>query len=189
MVTLISMQTRYGRTCAPAYAPSDMRFSLSRPKDDDSQVIEALNRVGERLDRLIELAEDTNRLLRSKPSVGVAAVAGRAPKGGDGARPLGSARRRGRVLPRKGAGGSGKGRRGTARRKIGLHEAIEAVLREAGEPLAAADIAQRISDRRLFIPPRSGKPLTASQVNSRVSNRNYKGRFHRESGRITLAGD
>jgi hypothetical protein len=68
-----------------------------------------------------------------------------------------------------------------------LHEAIEAVLREAQAPLTAAEIAQRIRDRGLFVPPRSGKPLSSNEVNSRIANPHYKQRFRRVDGRVALA--
>jgi hypothetical protein len=71
----------------------------------------------------------------------------------------------------------------------GLHDAIEAVLREAQAPLTTAEIAQRINDRRLFVPPRSGKPLSSSQVNSRIANPHYRDRFRRVEGRVALADE
>src|SRR5207244_6158992 len=71
-----------------------------------------------------------------------------------------------------------------APRNPALHEAIEAVLREAQEPLTAAEIAQRITDRRLFVPPRSCKPLSSSQVNSGIANPPYKQRFSRLGGGV-----
>ncbi len=61
-----------------------------------------------------------------------------------------------------------------------------AVIGERG-PLSAADLAQAISERGRYVPPRSGKPLDAAMISQRVSNPTYRARFRRSEGRIGLA--
>ena len=70
--------------------------------------------------------------------------------------------------------------------RIALHDEMIAVIGERG-PLSAADLAQAISERGRYVPPRSGKPLDAAMVSQRVSNPTYRGRFRRSGGRIGLA--
>lgn len=72
------------------------------------------------------------------------------------------------------------------RERVGLHDEIIAVLRERG-PLTAAELAEAITERGRYTPPRSGKPLDAAMVSQRVSNPAYRARFVREGGRIGLA--
>jgi hypothetical protein len=150
-----------------------MRLPIRLSNDKDRELTEALNTVAERLDRLVALAEQTNEILRSTSST----------------QPQRARRQRGR--PRRTQTAAKQPRRGPRSgglpRSPRLHEAIEAVLREAQEPLTAAEIAQRISDRQLFVPPRSGKPLSSSQVNARIANPHYKQRFRRVDGRVALA--
>ncbi|MGH2488519.1 MAG: hypothetical protein ACRDFR_02730 [Candidatus Limnocylindria bacterium] len=99
-----------------------------------------------------------------------------------------SGRRRGR--PRKSASAPTTGRK--ARRPRGknpavpLHEEIAAVLAERG-PLSAAELAEAVTARGIYAPPRSGKALDATAVSVRVSNPRYRSRFTRQGGRIGLA--
>ena len=70
--------------------------------------------------------------------------------------------------------------------RIGLHDEMIAVIGERG-PLSAAELAQAITERGRYVPPRSGKPLDAAMVSQRVSNPTYRSRFRRSEGRIGLA--
>lgn len=72
-------------------------------------------------------------------------------------------------------------------RSLRLHEAIIQVLEEAGEPLSAHDIAERIRVGGLYEPPRSGHELRGGQVSARVGNATYRDRFVRRDRRIWLA--
>lgn len=85
-----------------------------------------------------------------------------------------------RGRPRKSASAKPSGPR------IGLHDEMIAVIGERG-PLSAADLAQAISERGRYVPPRSGKPLDAAMISQRVSNPTYRARFTRSEGRIGLA--
>lgn len=70
---------------------------------------------------------------------------------------------------------------------VPLHEEIAAVLAERG-PLSAAELAEAVTARGIYAPPRSGKALDATAVSVRVSNPRYRSRFTRQNGRIGLAG-
>jgi hypothetical protein len=70
--------------------------------------------------------------------------------------------------------------------RVPLHEEIIAVITERG-PMTAAEIAQAITERGRYAPPRSSRPLDAATVNSRVSNPAYRARFVRDGRRIGLA--
>jgi hypothetical protein len=70
---------------------------------------------------------------------------------------------------------------------VPLHEEIAAVLAERG-PLTAADLAEAVTERGIYAPPRSGKPLDATAISVRVSNPRYRSRFTRGDGKIGLAG-
>lgn len=70
--------------------------------------------------------------------------------------------------------------------RVGLHDEIMAVIRERG-PQTSAELAQAISERGRYAPPRSGKALDAAMVSQRVSNPTYRSRFVRADGRIGLA--
>jgi hypothetical protein len=85
-----------------------------------------------------------------------------------------------RGRPRKSASAEPSGPR------IGLHDEMIAVIGERG-PLSAAELAQAITERGRYVPPRSGKPLDAAMVSQRVSNPTYRSRFRRSEGRIGLA--
>ena len=164
----------------------DMRLPIRLSRDSDSQLADALNTVAQRLDRLIELTEQTNELLRSTRSTDRAAAR---PAIGGAGQPAAAPRPRGRRGRQPSDGRQRSPRSGPVGRGPGLHDAIEAVLREAQAPLTTAEIAQRINDRRLFVPPRSGKPLSSSQVNSRIANPHYRDRFRRVEGRVALADE
>lgn len=85
-----------------------------------------------------------------------------------------------RGRPRKSASAAPSGPR------IGLHDEMIAVIGERG-PLSAAELAQAITERGRYVPPRSGKPLDAAMISQRVSNPTYRARFRRSEGRIGLA--
>jgi hypothetical protein len=70
--------------------------------------------------------------------------------------------------------------------RVALHDEMIAVIAERG-PLSAGELAQAISERGRYAPPRSGKPLDAAMVSQRVSNPTYRARFTRNEGRIGLA--
>jgi hypothetical protein len=70
---------------------------------------------------------------------------------------------------------------------VPLHEEIAAVLAERG-PLSAAELAEAVTARGIYAPPRSGKALDATAVSVRVSNPRYRSRFTRQEGKIGLAG-
>jgi hypothetical protein len=171
------------RSCVYTYAVSKVKLPIGRLKFGGNAIVEALNGVSQRLDRLIKLTEQTNDLLRS--SVVEHPGRGQPARPGDTERK--AVRHASRAPSRRRT--QAEGVRSPPPRGPGLHDAIEEVLREAQGPLTASEIATRITDRGLFIPPRSGKPLTSSQVNSRISNLHYRGRFRRVDGRITLARD
>ena len=85
-----------------------------------------------------------------------------------------------RGRPRKSASAAPSGPR------VGLHDEMIAVIGERG-PLSAADLAQAITERGRYVPPRSGKPVDAAMISQRVSNPTYRSRFRRSEGRIGLA--
>ena len=140
----------------------------------------------ERLDALIDAQHQTNALLESLNGHLASAAAGR-----EMSQPIqrASTSRSGR-RPTRARGRKAIGQRSESRgtkRSSGLHEEIEAVLRESGHPLPANEIADRIRQRGHYTPPRSSKPLSASSVNSRVANRAYRSRFVRRDDGIWLA--
>src|SRR5438132_6482538 len=61
-------EERYSITCAGNLCSVDMRLPICLSNDQHSELTEALNTVAERLNRLIELAEETNELLRPTTS-------------------------------------------------------------------------------------------------------------------------
>jgi len=70
--------------------------------------------------------------------------------------------------------------------RVALHDEMIAVIRERG-PMTAAELAEAITERGRYAPPRSGKQLDAAMVSQRVSNPTYRARFTRNEGRIGLA--
>jgi hypothetical protein len=147
---------------------------LSSPDDGGSPLVERLN-------LLIETQQQTNVLLERLIAQGASTVQ-QTPRPAD-ASTSGSKRStvgvRGRQAPSK------RPKRKT-QRSPGLHKEIEAVLREAGHPLPANVIADRIRARGNYTPPRSSKPLSGSNVNSRVANPTYRSRFVRRDDGIWL---
>lgn len=98
-------------------------------------------------------------------------------------------RRRGRP-PKSGSAPTTGRKASRARGKnpaVPLHEEIAAVLAERG-PLSAAELAEAVTSRGIYAPPRSGKALDATAVSVRVSNPRYRSRFTRQDGKIGLAG-
>lgn len=141
--------------------------------DGDSPVVERLN-------LLIEMHRETNVLLERLIARGNSSDQRRSAGAPSGSkrRPIAAARRR---------KASGQRSAGDSQRSPGLHEEIEAVLREAEHPLPANMIADRIRERAKYAPPRSSKPLSGSSVNSRVANPAYRSRFIRRDDGIWLA--
>ena len=148
---------------------------LGSPVDGGSPLVERLN-------LLIETQHQTNVLLERLIAQG-ASTGQQTPRPAD-ASISGSKRRTDSARPRK---ATSKRPKGETQRSLGLHEEIEAVLREAGHPLPANVIADRIRERGNYMPPRSSKPLSASNVNSRVANATYRSRFVRRDDGIWLA--
>lgn len=68
-----------------------------------------------------------------------------------------------------------------------LHEEIAAVLREAGEPLSAREIAERVRGRGQYRRPRRTTPIDGTQISARVGHPQYRKLFTRADGRIALA--
>lgn len=175
-----------------------MRLPFRSPKREPDRAVEqALDRLTERIDRLLATMTRTNELLERLEAAGSPwqpSASASVPKQlmhettrGPSPAPRASAPSRRRA----GAPSSRLLRRDEPRpAAVGprrLHEAITLVLREAGEPLTANDIAARIRDRNLFAAPRSGHELSGSQVSARVGNAHYRSRFVRRDGRIWLA--
>jgi hypothetical protein len=152
-----------------------MRIKLSR--SEQSETVEALRQVISRLDRLLELAEESVATFRA-PRL---QVAGAAKSNRNGRRPARTTRQR-------------KNRRATSPLSEGtssgvrlpLHDAIEEVLRKANEPLTVSEITRRINDAGLFS-MRSGRAVRPSHVTSRISNVRYRDRFHRHGILVGLA--
>lgn len=176
-----------------------MRIPFFRSRPDAPAVAEALQRIEDRIDRLIAVGERTNQLLERVESPGAAEP----PRTNEPDQPKSSRQgaRASRALRtespsrsrRKSAGGGPQrptaGADGAApvAGPMKLHEAIIRVLLDAGEPLTANAIAARIRVRNLFVPPRSGHELRGGQVSARVGNATYRNRFVRHDGRIWLA--
>ena len=171
--------------------------SLRSRRGSDPAVSDALHRVADRLDRLIDIGERTNQLLErfdvrlgpskfdagetARPmSVGGSKAAATAGRTGPSGRRTEPTRGRHRNTP-------DQARPVATERPRRLHEAIIRVLLDAGEPLTANDIAARIRQRNLFEPPRSGHELRGGQVSARAGNATYRDRFLRSDGRIWLA--
>jgi hypothetical protein len=83
-------------------------------------------------------------------------------------------------------GRRGRAARAAATTRESLHGEIVAVLREHGEPLSAAEIAEAIRRRGRYHPPRSG-PLTGASVSRRIANPYYRALFERSGRRVALA--
>ncbi len=64
-----------------------------------------------------------------------------------------------------------------------LHEAIVKILQEAGNPLSASEIANRINEAKLYI-RKDGNPVPVNQIHARVKN--YPAIFYQEKGLISL---
>lgn len=161
---------RAGRSVAAASAPAALA--------------ELSSRVDELARRLDELA--------AGPAAGPSEAAGPAAAvtSGDGTQAA-APRRRGRPPKAKPAASASPATdeaaaEPAAAQRVALHEEIIAVIGERG-PLTAAEIAQAISERGRYAPPRSSRPLDAATVNSRVSNPAYRSRFARDGRRIGLA--
>jgi hypothetical protein len=149
---------------------------LSSPDGAESPLVE-------RLDLLIETQRQTNVLLeRLIAHIGSGPIEQRTPSPASATT---SSHKRSAVGARRRKATNQRSKGGT-RRSPGLHEEIEAVLREAGHPLSANVIADRIRERGKYTPPRSSKPLSGSNVNSRVANPTYRGRFVRRDDGIWL---
>lgn len=89
-------------------------------------------------------------------------------------------------------GPSTKAKRGKRRRtrrnsSPTLRSEIADVLRQAGEPLTAREIAERVVSRAACRPPRSAHPVRGGQISARVNHPQYRSMFGRDGRRITLA--
>jgi hypothetical protein len=174
------MQSRLFMWSVAVYDRRQMKLPFRSAIDQDGSALL------ERLDALIATQHQTNALLESLNDQLASAAAGR-----ETSQPIQRAstsrpgRRTTRARGRKATGQRSES--GGTKRSPGLHEEIEAVLREAGRPLPANEIADRIRQRGHYTPPRSSKPLSASSVNSRVANRTYRSRFVRRDDGIWLA--
>lgn len=160
---------------------------------------EALRRIEDRVERLIAIGERTNELLERLEPPGAAKP--RVTGERDQSKSLRAGEQASRQLPTRGPNPSRRKsasdppQRPTGRADapsgvagpMKLHEAIIRVLLDAGEPLIANDLAARIRERNLFLPPRSGHELRSGQVSARVGNATYRDRFVRHAGRIWLA--
>jgi hypothetical protein len=159
-----------GSIASPQYSHPTMKLPswLSSTDDGASPLVERLN-------LLIETQHQTNVLLERLIAQG-ASTGKQTPRPAD-ASTSGSRRTtlgaRGRQAPPR------KRPKPKTQRSPVLHQEIEAVLREAGHPLPANVIADRIRERGSYTPPRSSKPLSGSNVNSRVANPTYRSRFVR----------
>lgn len=177
-----------------------MRLPFFRSRlENNPSVREALERIEVRLDRLIASGERTNELLERIEAPD--AATSRKVDERDLPQSPRASERISRQVPTKSpsprrtrpAGGRRPrptGRAGEPARAAGpvkLHEAIIEVLLDAGDPLTANDVAARIRERNLFIPPRSGHELRGGQVSARAGNATYRDRFVRREGRIWLA--
>lgn len=177
-----------------------MRLPFVRSRQEtDPTVAEALRRIEDRLDRLIVIGERTNELLARVEPPGAAKP--RKTDEHDQPKAARAGERAAKQVPRKSpspkraksAGSEPQGQAGRAEEParvagtLKLHEAIIRVLLDAGEALGANDIAARIRERTLFVPPRSGHELRGGQVSARVGNATYRDRFVRREGRIWLA--
>lgn len=67
-----------------------------------------------------------------------------------------------------------------------LHEAIESILQETGQPMTSSEIAEIINKRNLYT-RKDNLPVSASQIMARVGN--YEKLFSKESGKIKLIKD
>lgn len=152
-------------------------FWLNPSVEGDSALIE-------RLDLLTETQRQTNALLERLVAQKAAGTAGQGTQRPLKASGSGPKRRTAGARRRK---ATSQQPRGETKRSPGLHEEIESVLREAGHPLPANVIADRIRERGNYAPPRSSKPLSGSNVNSRVANPTYRSRFVRRDDGIWLA--
>ena len=149
---------------------------LSRSAESDSALVE-------RLDMLIETQRQTNALLERLVGQEASRSAGQgtrrpAKASSSGPKPRTSGARRRKATSQR--------PKGKTKRSPALHDEIEAVLQEAGHPLPANVIADRIRERGNYTPPRSLKPLSGSNVNSRVANATYRSRFVRRDDGIWL---
>ena len=166
--------------CSSGSILAAVKFPFRRSSTDESGSV-----LAERLDLLIQTQRQTNALLErlitlqtggpadkeaGRPSVAV--PASRSARHVPGRR----RRRATRQQPKR-----------ATKRSPGLHMEIEAVLREAGHPLPANVIAERIRERGRYTPPRSAKPVSGSNVNSRVANATYRSRFVRRGDGLWLA--
>jgi len=156
-----------------------VRLPIRVAGEDLDRIIASLDNIAGKLDKLIAVSE------RAVTTASVYAARRNRPSQSSPRRP--NSRSAPRII---------KGRRSVARptsrgetppKRLRLHEAIEIVLREAGIPLSAREIAEQLNERNLFVGRTSGRPVSGNQVNSRVSHPHYKRRFNRANRRIGLS--
>lgn len=152
-------------------------FTFGSTASGDSAVVQ-------RLDLLLETQRETNILLERLVAQ---ESSGRTRQKRRRLSDASASRSNGRLTGAARRKGSRQQSKGETKRSPGLHDEIEAVLVEAGHPLPANVIADRIRERGNYTPPRSSKPLSGSNVNSRVANPTYKTRFVRRDDGIWLS--
>ncbi len=161
------------------YPSNAMKLPFRLSEDDGATLLE-------RLDALVETQRQTNSLLERLIREVASAPVG--PETSQSVEPSSaSSSERHFTRARRGRKTAGQRPREDAKRSSALHEEIEAVLRQAGHPLRANEIADRIRQRGQYAPPRSSKPLSASNVNARVANPTYRSRLVRRDDGIWLA--
>lgn len=142
--------------------------------------------IADRLELVAQLLEATNGLLaelaeRMRQPAEPAEASARRPSSTrqNSQRRLTGASRSGRARETR---APGRSRAGSPR----LHEEIIDVLRDAGEPLRAGEIAERVQRRGRYVPPRRTTPVDGSQISARVGHPQYRALFTRTNGRIAL---
>jgi HB1, ASXL, restriction endonuclease HTH domain len=65
-----------------------------------------------------------------------------------------------------------------------LHEAIEEILKDNGQPMTTQEIADELNEKGLY-QRGDGNPITRKQVSARISK--YQHLFNRNNGFVSLA--
>lgn len=72
-------------------------------------------------------------------------------------------------------------------RRMELHDAIDAVLRDERRAMSSREFAEEVNRRGLYVRRSDGQPLEANQVAARVRRPTYRGRYRIDSSyRISL---
>jgi hypothetical protein len=147
----------------------DVSSEIDELKDLVLEYREAANKAFVRMERLERAAGDILGILGPAP-----------------APPSEADRKANRLLAGKRRGAAARNEIALGR-KPRLHEEIAAILREAGQPMSAADVAEQIAARGRY--EGRGAPITSTIVNSRVSHPMYRHYFSRSNGLIGLAAE